>query len=501
MGDNEASLGGEASSRKSFAKTLNSQLPMLSSHATTSLLPQRAIYITMALNRGARPVACCLQCTRHERIGLAIRSFATTERTQLATESNASSEPPPPPAEAPRQLDPFSVSTARSERKLMAQRRLVPIGSRRRRAAMTSSANIPFPELPYQCFQEARTFLREDREEKLDQIRVQRERMERLQAASSTVPPQDEWRREKRVYDMRRRLEDLKILADINDPVVKRKFEDGQGTELCSCGRCGHDTDLDWRVAGDMTKPIYRHLADLKWRSYKRKILVQRITQMNVVPDVLPAVDPIYANTISFGPRSKKIQHGDFVLSTLSEQAPTLHIQPFDKGKRLVTIAVVNPDVPDVEKDAFGARCHFLACNIEISPTDTLVKLGDLNTSTQVIQPWLPAFAQKGTPYQRMSIFILQQPASDDTTTVSQTLDVPAIKEAGKYTERQSFLLRSFVDKYALKPVGVDLFRTLWDEGTADVMQRAGIVGWNVEFKRMKVEPLPYKRKSGERYR
>ena len=28
---------------------------------------------------------------------------------------------------------------------------------------------------------------------------------------------------------MERHLEDLKILADVNDPVIKKRFEDGQG--------------------------------------------------------------------------------------------------------------------------------------------------------------------------------------------------------------------------------------------------------------------------------
>ena len=42
-----------------------------------------------------------------------------------------------------------------------------------------------------------------------------------------------------------------------------------------------------------MNKPIYRHLAHKKWSAMKRKILMQRITQMHVVPDVLPAIDPV----------------------------------------------------------------------------------------------------------------------------------------------------------------------------------------------------------------
>lgn len=220
---------------------------------------------------------------------------------------------------------------------------------------------------------------------------------------------------------------------------------------------------------------------------------------MNVVPDVLPAIDPTVSTTLSWPKYTKKVQHGDFVSSLVSEQPPILKIQPFDKGDRLYTIAVVNADVPNVQKDAYTYRCHFLASNIEVSPTNTVVPLSSLSETNQVILPWLPAYSQKGIDYQRMSIFVLEQPKSD--TGGSLTLDVASIKTVGRHNKREKFILRSFADKYHLKAVGVDLFRTRWDEGTAEVMQRAGIVGWDVEFKRKRVEPLPYKRKDGERYR
>ena len=214
---------------------------------------------------------------------------------------------------------------------------------------------------------------------------------------------------------------------------------------------------------------------------------------MNVVPDVLPDIDPVVSTTLTFA--GKRVHHGDFVDSRLSERAPTLTIQPYDRGPRLYTIAVVNPDVPDVEKDGFGYRCHFLASNIEISPTSTRVLLHTLNPQTQTILPWLPAYGQMGAPYQRMSVFVLEQPRSEDGTTF-QRLDTEKLK-----LQREGFNLRAFIDRSGLKPVGVDLFRTKWDEGTAGVMQRAGIDGWDVEFKRKRVEPLPYKRMNTNRYR
>ena len=220
---------------------------------------------------------------------------------------------------------------------------------------------------------------------------------------------------------------------------------------------------------------------------------------MTVIPDVLPHIDPSVSTALSFS--NKKIPHGDFVFSELSETPPSLDIQCYDKGERLVTIAVVNPDVPNVEKDGFDYRCHFLASNIPISPTNTSVDLAQLDAETQIILPWLPPYAQKGAPYQRMCVFVLEQHPPDTLLIDGKQLDIAPIKQRARYTVRENFILRSFMDKHGYMPVGVDLFRTQWDEGTAGVMERAGIVGADVEFKRKRVEPLPYKRLKGERFR
>lgn len=192
----------------------------------------------MAFEKGARPLARCLQCTKHDRISLPIRSF-TTSRPALLDTTTTTSEPAsteaPPPAAQPATLNPERVSKPAAERRLVEQTGKQPIASRRRRHMLNQTQNIPFEQLPFQCFQEARKILQEDRKEKLEEIRVQRERIERLK--QQNVAPQDEGRREHRLKSMRERLEYTKILADINDPVVKRTFEDKQGACLLSITR------------------------------------------------------------------------------------------------------------------------------------------------------------------------------------------------------------------------------------------------------------------------
>lgn len=232
-----------------------------------------------------------------------------------------------------------------------------------------------------------------------------------------------------------------------------------------------------------MTKPIYRYLADRKWREYQRKIIVQRIEQLAIVPDVLPFFEPTTEVRLAF--RQKNVQPGEFVDSRISEVPARLKVQAFDKGERLVTVVVVDSDVPIIDRDSFASRCHYLAANIPLSPTETSLPLSKA-TEGQLIHPWLPPFAQKGSPYHRYSVFVLQQESG-------QILDTKMLKENIK---RDGFSMRRFVDKNKITPIGISIFRSIWDEGTAGVMQRADIEGADIEFRRKKVVALKPKQKA-----
>ena len=411
-------------------------------------------------------------------------SSSPCRRQEVVTPASphASSGPPFP-------LDPNTVHTPHQEKYLIKKRQIHPIGSRRRRAAIASSDNVPFEQLPYQCFQEARKVLAADREEKLQQIDEMRKRI----AKWSNVPAEHqggEYSKVGRLRSLHKHLEELKILADVNDPVIKKRFEDGMGKQSHTHLKSFKLTSECSKI-GDMNRPIYRYLADQKWREYARKILVQRIEQHHIVPDMLHHVDPTAAVSLGFGRRN--VQPGEFVDSRISEMPARLRIQAFDKGERLVTIAVMDPDVPDLEKDSYRSRCHFLSVNVPLSPTDPSVPLAHLNSDQHVIQPWLPPFSQKGAPYHRLAIFVLQQNGD-------APLDVPHFRKF--QTKRDGWNVKQLMTNHqTLTPIGVNLFRTQWDEGTDGVMQRAGIEGADVQFVRKKPEKNVYKKKDGSRYR
>lgn len=239
-----------------------------------------------------------------------------------------------------------------------------------------------------------------------------------------------------------------------------------------------------------MNKPIYRHLAEKKWREFKRKVLEQRVTQLAVVPDLLGSLDIVADIDLSFG--RKAVAPGDFVESDMSEKMPTLHVQTFTPGEKLVTIAVVDGDVPVPEEDGFTTRCHFIASNISISPSETSIPLqriaeDDKKTDAKkTALPWVAPWAHKGAPYHRLAVVVLEQ-------NQAQKFDISKLSTI----QRDGFNLRNFVKSQKLRPLTATLFRIKWDETMADVLNRAGMKDEaNIEFKRKRVEPLPYKRRT-----
>lgn len=180
----------------------------------------------MSTRRGVgRPL---VQCLRQAQAAPALARLFTAssscrEETTTATTTSPSEEPI-----NPLDLDP-NTALGRWAESQLAKLGTPPIGSRRRRSALRTSQNIPFEQLPYQCFQEARKILAADREEKLQAIAAEAAKIRRLEGIDPDALKGGERMRQMKLASLRKYVEKLKILADINDPAVKRRFEDGQG--------------------------------------------------------------------------------------------------------------------------------------------------------------------------------------------------------------------------------------------------------------------------------
>lgn len=75
--------------------------------------------------------------------------------------------------------------------------------------------------MPFQTYQLALDVIRKDRQEKLEMIKAEHERMGKMIKYKGLKPES------RAVKSMVRYLEDLKIKADINNPRVKYNFDSG----------------------------------------------------------------------------------------------------------------------------------------------------------------------------------------------------------------------------------------------------------------------------------
>ena len=89
--------------------------------------------------------------------------------------------------------------------------------------------------------------------------------------------------------------------------------------------------------------------------------------------------------------------------------------------------------------------------------------------------PYLPPYVQRGIPYHRLCVIVLEQ--------TEGRIDPEALQ--GKIN-RDGFNTRSFMAKQKLTPIGATMWRNKWDAGTREVMERHGIPGWDVMWQRVK---------------
>lgn len=166
----------------------------------------------------ARPLA------RQLRQSCAIRPFTTGAPRAAEVQEQAAAASKEPSA---LDLDPDTVLPEFEAQLIKAGK--MPIGSRRRRVAMRTTQDIPFEQLPYQAFQEARKILAADRDDKLAKIKAELEKIARLEKKDAADVNGGQKMKDTKLASLRREVERLKLLADANDPLVKKRFEDGLG--------------------------------------------------------------------------------------------------------------------------------------------------------------------------------------------------------------------------------------------------------------------------------
>ncbi|CDO71759.1 hypothetical protein BN946_scf184920.g43 [Trametes cinnabarina] len=276
--------------------------------------------------------------------------------------------------------------------------------------------------------------------------------LEELRAAVEAEEKKPEGERDEgALQDMRERVGILEIQSEVNLPDVRWKARNGMA---------------------DMTKPVQRHLVEQQWREEGAlDLLMERIYQMNVVPDMLPELHPSFDLRIKYAeppPESnylrtrvrrklKEVEPGIFLVPEQTRRLPEIYTTLFHTDTRLYTLLMVDLDVPNPETRSFTTCLHWMQPNIPLSAF-TPAPAVPLNTHTR----YIPPHPQRGTPYHRYVILVLPQASA------TKPIDIPIFEDE----TRLGFDFRAFAAQYGVdgaKGGGAHMWREVWDETVSQI--------------------------------
>ncbi|KAG9050363.1 hypothetical protein FS837_005984 [Tulasnella sp. UAMH 9824] len=264
-----------------------------------------------------------------------------------------------------------------------------------------------------------------------------------------------------------KKLEKLEIESQINVPEVHWNISHGKA---------------------DMSKPIYRHLLEKSWRKDGRlDLLMERVHQMYVLPDVLPAMHPTVDLHVIFDRKYWKnhltgfvdVEPGVFMPPRMTIHAPRMQATVFHPEERLYTLLMVDPDVPDTDNKTFQTYVHLLKTNISLSASSSYLQ--DINVKGGLL-PYEPPHPQKGTPYHRYVTLLLPQVERLNLTPADlpsgragfDVREFAAKHKLGYYVEGEGVSMEMVPETYKEKVGkgmggGIHMWRAVWDEDVSRV--------------------------------
>ncbi|KEI38237.1 uncharacterized protein L969DRAFT_18261 [Mixia osmundae IAM 14324] len=246
--------------------------------------------------------------------------------------------------------------------------------------------------------------------------------------------------------------EELEVLASVNDPETRWQFSQGLGDPSSSVMR--HLAEQDWRTQGSLAR------------------LMQRVLQMDVVPDLLPAIDPEVDLNLYLSGSSVAVVPGIKITADQTEQEPELRATVFHPDERLYTLLLIDPDYPDHLRKGFTTFVHQLIANVKISASTRRSALtGD------TVLSYIPPHPQKGTPHHRYTYLLFAQrgkiqdevkASNDQTPGRSAPVELAKLKQL----QRLGLSVRTLMDQHNLEPVGVHFVRQQWTPEVTDIFRR-----------------------------
>ncbi|KAF9387885.1 hypothetical protein CPB97_001871 [Podila verticillata] len=230
-----------------------------------------------------------------------------------------------------------------------------------------------------------------------------------------------------------------------------------------------NDPEIQWRFNNgkiDMSKAVFRYMKSKQFTRETLPVIQQRITQMFVTPDLLPAFTPSLNVQLDFGAGSSPklpagtpaganyFETGSFLLPGKTTKEPKINVESFHPEQKYYTVALVDPDMPDVGNESFKQQLHWLITNVPLSAVQTEVSTDNAN----VVLPYLPPHPPKGTQYHRYTLLLAEQPNGGQDKVEVQAEDV----------SRES-TLRDLCSQYKLNVKGLTFFRQVWDKDVSRI--------------------------------
>ncbi|KAJ2725262.1 mitochondrial 54S ribosomal protein YmL35 [Coemansia sp. Benny D115] len=217
------------------------------------------------------------------------------------------------------------------------------------------------------------------------------------------------------------------------------------------------DSEVIWNARQgnyDLSRPVYQYLKQKAWKARPLEVLMQRVLQMFVLPDLL---DPREVGTpevqLNIGVGSHGIIEPGVVVDPQQAREPLeVELVTFHEEQRLYTLVMVDLDEPFEAQQTFREQFHWVVTNLPFSMTQPKA---DIQQGTSLLS-YIPPHPAKGSPMHRYALVAFEQPEG-------------GLARLDGIEVSRDMVLRDFVAEHNLRTVGISFFRAEWNESVDSV--------------------------------
>ncbi|KAJ1662388.1 mitochondrial 54S ribosomal protein YmL35 [Coemansia sp. RSA 1813] len=219
-----------------------------------------------------------------------------------------------------------------------------------------------------------------------------------------------------------------------------------------------NDSEVLWNARQgnyDLNRPVYEYLKENEWLGRPLEILMQRLLQMFVLPDMLDPRDvgtPESQLNVSM-PGSSVLEPGSIIDPAEALQQPEIELVTFHDDTRHHTLLMVDLDEPFEEQQSFREQLHWAVADVPFSKMQSKAVTDD---KANVLLPYIPPHPAKGTPTHRYVLAVFEQGKGGR-------------EQLGTVDISRNTVVRDFVSQHSLRLVGISFFRASWNEAVDGV--------------------------------